>query len=68
MQVASLPADAPEVPLAATIVVAMAAMAVIDHFGRKRLMRIGSMGYIVSSGLAPFAFFTNGDILRGWGP
>ncbi len=36
------------------------ALAVIDHFGRKRLMLVGSIGYIVSLGTASWAFFTFG--------
>jgi hypothetical protein len=35
----------------------MAAMTVIDHFGRKKLMLIGSVGYILSLSAAAFAFF-----------
>ncbi|MHB8864739.1 MAG: sugar porter family MFS transporter [Pirellulaceae bacterium] len=37
------------------------ALAVIDHFGRRRLMLAGSIGYIVSLGSAAFAFYRYGD-------
>lgn len=40
------------------LVFTMAALAVIDHFGRKKLMLIGSIGYIVSLGATAFAFYT----------
>lgn len=36
----------------------MAALSVIDHFGRRRLMLIGSVGYIVSLSSAAYAFYT----------
>lgn len=36
------------------------ALAVIDHFGRKKLMLLGSIGYIISLGTASWAFFTFG--------
>lgn len=39
----------------------MLALAIIDHFGRKRLMLIGSLGYIVSLAAAAVAFFFYGD-------
>lgn len=39
------------------LVFTMAAMTVIDHFGRKKLMLVGSLGYIVSLGAAAYAFF-----------
>ena len=32
------------------LVFTMAAMAIIDHFGRRRLMLVGSIGYILSLG------------------
>ncbi len=38
----------------------MAALAVIDHFGRKKLMIIGSIGYILSLGATAWAFYTYG--------
>lgn len=37
----------------------MAAMKVIDHFGRKKLMLVGSIGYIVSLGVASWVFFSH---------
>lgn len=43
------------------LIFTMAALAVIDHFGRKKLMLIGSIGYIVSLGTASWAFFTFGN-------
>lgn len=46
------------------LVFTMAAMAIIDHFGRRRLMLLGSIGYIVSLGGAAWAFFTYGDAFR----
>jgi MFS transporter, SP family, xylose:H+ symportor len=39
----------------------MAAMLIIDHFGRRRLMLIGSIGYILSLGSTAWAFYTYGD-------
>jgi len=41
------------------LVFTMMAMAVIDHFGRKKLMLVGSLGYILSLGTAAWAFHTN---------
>ncbi len=38
----------------------VAAMAVIDRMGRKKIMIIGSLGYIVSLGTLAWAFFTYG--------
>ncbi len=40
------------------LVFTMAAMAVIDHFGRKKLMLVGSAGYIVSLGASAYSFYT----------
>ncbi len=40
------------------LVVTMAALAVIDRFGRKKLMVIGSLGYIISLGVVAGTFFT----------
>jgi len=45
------------------LVFTMAAMAVIDHFGRKKLMLLGSIGYIVSLLGTAFAFFSGGGVL-----
>ncbi|HOX57955.1 MAG TPA: sugar porter family MFS transporter [Candidatus Paceibacterota bacterium] len=41
------------------LVFTMAALAVIDHFGRRRLMLVGSFGYILSLSAAAYAFYTN---------
>jgi len=41
------------------LVFTMAALAVIDHFGRKKLMLVGSIGYILSLGATAWAFYTN---------
>jgi SP family xylose:H+ symportor-like MFS transporter len=41
------------------LVFTIAAMAIIDHFGRKRLMLVGSIGYIVSLGATAWAFYTD---------
>ena len=38
----------------------MAALLVIDHFGRRRLMLVGSVGYILSLGSTAWAFYTYG--------
>ena len=38
------------------LIFTMAALATIDHFGRKRLMLVGSVGYILSLGAAAWAF------------
>lgn len=40
------------------LVFTMAALSVIDHFGRRRLMLAGSIGYILSLSCAAFAFYT----------
>lgn len=39
------------------LIFTMAALLIIDHFGRKKLMFVGSIGYIVSLGAAAAAFF-----------
>jgi sugar porter (SP) family MFS transporter len=41
------------------LVFTVAAMLVIDHFGRRRLMIVGSVGYIVSLIAAAYAFYTH---------
>lgn len=41
------------------LVFTMAALTVIDHFGRRRLMLVGSVGYILSLSAAAYAFYTN---------
>ncbi len=43
------------------LVFSMAAMAVIDHMGRRRLMLVGSIGYIVSLSVVTYAFATAGS-------
>lgn len=40
------------------LVFTMAAMTVIDQFGRRRLMLVGSIGYILSLSAAAYAFYT----------
>ena len=40
------------------LIFTMAAMTVIDRFGRKRLMIIGSIGYILSLSAVAYAFYT----------
>ena len=40
------------------LVFTMAAMAVIDRFGRKNLMLVGSIGYILSLSSAAYSFYT----------
>jgi MFS family permease len=42
------------------LVTTIIAMVIIDHFGRKKLMIIGSIGYILSLACAVYAFFTGG--------
>ena len=43
------------------LVFTMAALLVIDKFGRKKLMLAGSVGYIISLGVITWAFFAYGD-------
>ncbi|MBN1845564.1 MAG: sugar porter family MFS transporter [Sedimentisphaerales bacterium] len=47
------------------LIFTMAALAIIDHFGRKKLMLIGSVGYIVSLSVVAWGFFsgTGGSIV-----
>jgi SP family xylose:H+ symportor-like MFS transporter len=42
------------------LIVTILAMTVIDYFGRKVLMLVGSVGYIVSLGTVAWAFYTYG--------
>jgi len=42
------------------LVFTLIAMVIIDHFGRKKLMLYGSIGYIVSLGAIAVTFFSNG--------
>jgi sugar porter (SP) family MFS transporter len=41
------------------LVFTMAALAVIDHFGRRKLMLVGSIGYIASLAAAAYSFYAN---------
>ena len=43
------------------LVFTMLAMLIIDHFGRRRLMLVGSIGYLVSLGMTAWAFSTYGE-------
>ena len=43
---------------ATNLVVTIVAMTIIDHFGRKKLMLVGSIGYIVSLSTVAWAFYT----------
>ena len=43
------------------LILTMLALLVIDHFGRKKLMLIGSIGYILSLGMTAWAFYTYGS-------
>jgi SP family xylose:H+ symportor-like MFS transporter len=47
------------------LVFTMAALTVIDHFGRRKLMLVGSFGYIVSLSAAAYSFYsgTGGKLL-----
>ena len=49
------------------LVFTMTAMLIIDHFGRKRLMLVGSIGYIISLGATAWAFYQNGSDFSGSG-
>lgn len=40
------------------LVFTMAALAVIDHFGRRKLLLVGSIGYILSLSIVAWAFYT----------
>ena len=42
------------------LIFTMTAMLIIDHFGRKKLMLVGSIGYIISLGTTAWAFYQNG--------
>jgi len=42
------------------LVFTMSAMLIIDQFGRKKLMLVGSVGYIISLGATAWAFYQNG--------
>jgi sugar porter (SP) family MFS transporter len=49
------------------LVFTMAAMTLIDHFGRRKLMLVGSIGYIGSLSAAAYSFYrgTGGSLLLG---
>lgn len=42
------------------LIFTMFALLIIDHFGRKKLMLVGSVGYIVSLGVTAWAFYQYG--------
>jgi SP family xylose:H+ symportor-like MFS transporter len=42
------------------MIMTMIALAIIDNFGRKKLMLVGSVGYILSLGTTAWAFYTFG--------
>jgi SP family xylose:H+ symportor-like MFS transporter len=42
------------------LILTMLALTVIDNFGRKKLMLVGSIGYIISLGMTAWAFYTYG--------
>ena len=42
------------------LIFTMAALLIIDHFGRKKLMLVGSVGYIISLSSTAWAFYTYG--------
>lgn len=46
------------------LIFTMAALAVIDHFGRKKLMLVGSVGYILSLGATAWAFYTQSTLVE----
>jgi sugar porter (SP) family MFS transporter len=49
------------------VVFTLAALLVIDHFGRRRLMIVGSVGYILSLAVAAYSFYAGkgGALLLG---
>jgi SP family xylose:H+ symportor-like MFS transporter len=49
------------------LIFTIAAMTVIDHFGRRNLMLVGSIGYILSLSAAAYSFYsgTGGKLLLG---
>lgn len=46
------------------LVFTMFGLFLIDHFGRKKLMLFGSIGYIISLGAAAAAFFTQTELVE----
>ena len=45
---------------ASMVIFTLLAMSIIDHFGRKKLMLIGSIGYIISLGITAWTFYFQG--------
>lgn len=52
---------------ATNLIFTLLAMAVIDRFGRRFLMLVGSVGYIVSLSAIAWAFYANGTNFTGTG-
>ncbi len=48
------------------LVFTMSALLVIDHFGRKKLMLVGSIGYIISLSVVAWGFYAGGGEAAGW--
>ncbi|ROZ64681.1 MFS transporter [Kocuria soli] len=48
------------------LVATMVALTVIDRFGRRKLMLIGSIGYLISLGVIALLFFTQGHNFSGF--
>jgi MFS transporter, SP family, xylose:H+ symportor len=46
------------------LIFTMLALMIIDHFGRRKLMLVGSIGYILSLGSVAWAFYTYADAFR----
>jgi MFS family permease len=49
------------------LVFTMAALVIIDHFGRRKLMLVGSVGYIISLSATAWAFYKYGTSFSGVG-
>lgn len=49
------------------LIFTMLALFIIDHFGRKKLMLVGSIGYILSLSSTAYAFYTNGTTFSSSG-
>jgi sugar porter (SP) family MFS transporter len=52
---------------AVNLVFTMLALAVIDHFGRRKLMIVGSIGYIISLSATAWVFYTRGSVAESGG-
>ena len=52
---------------AVNLVFTMAALVIIDHFGRRKLMLVGSVGYILSLSATAWAFYKFGTNFSGAG-